>query len=687
MKRALLTLLLDLSPAALRAVAAAWAVPLVKRSHADNVALVFAAMTDRWTFEDVLDTLPEPSRALLATLVTQYPDGFPHDALAGLHGDDSAALTDALAPLRTALLVVRGADGTLYVPREFATLVSRSVRERAGEGDAAPSLGRMLAALDLDTLADAARLWGVPEVVGSVRPGERERLIAELKRRTMSARALAEVEAMLSEGARRVVAALREMADAVPLNEAMARVGIETPAARRTLLRELTTSLLAWHEWHGGVRALMMPTVFRVPGTAALPPLVAVAPPQPEAEWRHPYALAWDVLTLLRLIEREPTLARTTGLTTLAENYALAGAFAPQFWVGQSVDRGVGRDAPHPPAAALAFLVTLVEARGLIRADADGQVTLHDPVAWAKGEFAAQTRALFATWQALAAWPEGRGTSVALWGVHWPTFRARLLDTLADCGTNQWHTLDNLLARFVAVRPALLGEGFTAAGAVGQMQPDRDALTYRCAEATLRTALTWFGVVAWGKAGDGQEIIQLTDAGRWLLDRGPEPRVRHQLDEAGPPLDGGEDDRVYVRHAEPPHLWPLLAFAEVETLAPVSIYRITADTLRRALRRGLTLTQMVRFLESRTGGVLPEELRETLGRWAQSLRRVTFIAATLLTTEDPTMRAEIARVLVAAGATVETLPDGRLLARHPDGADALTAALETAEFAVTDSPR
>jgi len=677
MKRALLTLLLDLSPAELHTVAVAWATPLTKRSHADNVGLVFAAMTDRWVFEDVLDALPEPSRALLAAIVTQYPDGLPPDAVAGLHGDDSAALTEALASLRSALLAVRGADGTLYAPRELATLVSRSVRERAGEGEAAPSLGRMLAALDLDTLADAARLWGVPEVVGSVRPGERERLIAELKRRTMSARALVAVEATLSEAARRVVAALREMADAVPLDEAMARAGIETPATRRALLRELTTSLLAWHEWHAGARVLVMPPAFRVPGTAALPPLVAVAPLQQTtaAGWRHPYALAWDVLTFLRLIEREATLGNTHGLATLGENYALAGAFAPHFWVGQ--------DTPNPPAAALAFLAALVEARGLIAADASGQITLRDPVAWAKGEFAAQTRALFATWQALAAWPEGRGTSVALWGVHWPTFRARLLGTLADCGTNQWHTLDNLLARLVAVRPALLGEGFTAAGAVGQTQPNRDALTARCAEATLRTALTWFGVIAWDMAGDGQDIVQLTDTGRWLLDRGPEPRPASY---AGSPLAMAGDGRVSIMHADPPHLWPLLAFAEAEMLAHVSIYRITADTLRRALHRGLTMTQISRFLESRTGGALPVGVREMLRAWAQSQRRVTLAPAALLTADDPAIRAEIVRVLIAAGATVETLPNGRLLARHPNGADTLTAALQTADFTLNDFP-
>lgn len=674
MKRALLTLLRVLSPAELRAVAEAWAVSLVKRTHGDNVALVFATMTDRWAFDDFFDALPEPSRAFVATLVTQYPDGMPRESLAAITGEGVGNFAEALGPLRAALLAVYGPDGGLYVPRELATLVARAVRDRQGEGAGAPPLASVLAALDLDILADAARRWGVPEVVGSARPGERERLIAELRRRTTSARALREVEAALSDRAKRAIAALRETEEALPLDEVAKRAGIETRGERRDLLRELTTSLLASQVWVEGVRSLVMPAPFRMPVTAALPPLVAIAP-ETMAAWRHPHAFAWDALTLLRLIEREVIVPSTGGLAALAENFALAGTLAPQFWVG--------RDTSTPPAAALAFLAALIEGRGLIATTDDAsRIVVRDPVAWAKGEFAAQTRALFATWLALAAWPEGRGASVALWGVHWPTFRARLLDTLAACGAGQWHTLDNVLARLVAVRPALLGEGFTAAGAVGQTAPDRDDLTRLCAEVTLRTVLTWFGVVTWGKARDGQAVVQLTDVGRWLLDRGPPPRVAR---EPGAPLVVYADGRIFVRQAESSHLWPLLAFAEVEALDQIAVYRVTADTLRRALRRELTVARIARFLETRTGGALSTEVREMLTDRVQSLRRVTLVPAVILSAEDPAMRAEIARVLIAAGAAVERLADGRLLTCHPEGEEAVTAALRAADFAPVSS--
>ena len=676
MKRALLTLLLDLSATDLRSVAAAWTVRLTKRTQADNVALIFAAMTDRWLFADIFADLSEASQTLLVALVIQFADGLTRDAFTALTTTtDVASLSDALAPLEATLLAVHGADGTIFVPRELATLVSQVIRERgeAGEGsDNAPSLPYLLAALDVNVLADAARQWGVSDVVGSARPGERERLIAALRQRTTSARTLVEVESMLSEGARRVIAALRDSREtdgALPLDDATARAGIQTREARRALLRELTTSLLVCQVWVEGSRALVMPTIFRAPAAASLPPLVAVTAAT-RAAWRHPHAFAWDILTLLRLIEREAIVPATGGLAALAENYTLARDLAPQFWMGH--------DTPTPPAAALAFLLTLAEARGLVESDDDRHFTLHDPVAWAKQEFAAQTHALFATWLALAAWSEGRGTSVALWGVHWPTFRTRLLEALAACGVGQWHTLNNVLDRLVAVRPVLLGEGFTAAGAVGQAQPDRDALTRLCAEATLRTALTWFGIVAWGKATGEQPVLQLTEVGRWLLDRGPEPHVPAP-NEA--PFSVTADGRIGVRHAEPPQLWPLLAFAEAETLGHVPVYCVTATTLRRALRRGLGVAPITRFLASRAGGEMPEELRARLTEWARSVRRVTLAPAIILTVGDGTIRTELTQVLQAADADVETLPDGRLLVRYPGGIDTLTATLAAADFA------
>ncbi len=677
MKRSLLSLLLELPAADLRTAAEAWAVPLRKRTHADNVALIYGAITDRWTFTDAFDALPAAARDLLCALATAHADGLAADTLAvGFAGDD-AALADALAPLHTAALALRDGDsGLVFAPREVATLVAHALRERI-EGDAAPPpLARVLAALDADELADAARLWGVPDVVGNARPGERDRLRGELRRRVALPRVRGEVEAALSPGSRRVVDALRETTEPLPLRDAAALAGAGSPAARRALLGALTTSLLACHVWVRGERVLLMPEEFRATATAsvALPPLVAVSA-EATGGWRHPHALAWDVLALLRLIEAG-AVRPIGGLGTLAEDYPLARAVGGQFWAGA--------DAAVPPVAALAFFAALAETRGLLReTESGGRFTLRlrDPVTWAKQPFAAQTRALFATWRDLAGWPEGRGVNVALWGVAWPAFRGRLLDALAACGPDQWHTLDNLLTRLAATRPSLLGEEFTAAGGAGQTAPDRDALTRSCAEATLRTALTWFGVVMWGRAGGDRAAVKLTDTGRWLIGGGREPVV--PVGGASPltaQMFAEDALRVRIHHAAPSHLWPLLAFAEAEAFGRVATYRVSPVSLRRALRRGLTVEQVTRFLAGRTGGTLPPDTAERLAAWARSLRRVSLAHAAVLDAEDIATRAEAAAALALAGATVETLPDGRLLVRHRDSPDALAAALHEADF-------
>lgn len=672
MTRNLLPLLLDLTPAEVRAAADAWAVTLTKRTHADNVALLYQGMTDRWSFEERFDALPPLARDILGVLVVHHPEGLARDALAPMLGADVSDLTDALSTLRAAALTHREPSGVLLVPREIGSRVARALRERGGEEAVAPSVPHLIAALDADELVGAARMWHIADVT-SAAPGERERLIAELRRRVTHARTLAEVETALTPGARRIVAALREEPEPLPLADALAIAGAETPAARRDLLRELTASLLACHAWLWGERVLVMPNEFRSPITlspTAPPPLVAVSA-EPIGSWRHPHALAWDVLTLLRFVEAEEARWPVGGVAALAEDYALARHLARALWVG--VEGGV------PPGAALAFLAAVAQARGLLTERDEGGrriPTVPDPVAWAKQGFAAHTRALWQAWRGLSSWPEGQGAGVQLWGVAWPAFRTRLLDALAECQPEQWHTLDNLLARLVLIRPPLLGDEFTAASAVGQTPADRDALTRACAEATLRTALTWFGVIEWGHAGK-MDAVRLTDVGRWLTERGPEPHVPPF---GATPLGIQPDLTVLVLHPEPAHLWPLLALAEPDTLDRVAAYRITAGSLRRALRRGLPLPHIVRFLESRTGGPLSTATRATLDDWARSLRRVTLERAVILATDDPDTLAELTAVVRAMGAATETLPDGRLLVRVPEDDDALAGWLADADL-------
>jgi hypothetical protein len=671
MKRNLLTLLMDMPPADIRAAAEFWGVRLTKRTHADNVALLYQEVTDRWRLEDVLDDLPPLAREVAGALALEHEEGVPREALMVRFGVDPLDLTDALDLLRRAAIAYRQGTGLWYLPREMATLIARAIRERQREVAGSVSVAQVLPALDLDVLQEAARRWHVPDASGPLGPGDRERLLHGLRQRIGQPRALAEAEATLSPGARRVVAALREDEEPLSLDDAATLVAAGgAEGDRRAMLRELTASLLACHGWQHGERVLVMPGEFRNPAMVQepLPPLVAVSAESLHG-WRHPHALAWDVLTLLRLAESQSVRWPSGGLAALAEDHAFAAYIAPRFWLGI--------EAETPPAAAIAFLAALARGRGLLaEQETDGRraVAARDPVAWAKQRFAEQTRALFATWRGLAAWPEGHGTAITLWGVDWPAFRGRLLDALAACQPGHWYRADALLDRLAHVRPPLLGEQFTAATAVATA--DRDAVARACAETTLRAALTWFGAVEWGRTSDGA-AARITDVGWWLLGRGPEPAAPPF---GGTPLAIQPDCTVLVLHAEPAHLWPLLALADVETLDRVSVYRITAGTLRRALRRGLSFAQVVRFLEQRTGGPLPDAVRTTLEDWARAVRRVVLERAVLLSADDPEIRDEAVEIAKAHGATILPLPDGRVLLHVPEHAGELEGRLKAADL-------
>jgi hypothetical protein len=183
-------------------------------------------------------------------------------------------------------------------------------------------------------------------------------------------------------------------------------------------------------------------------------------------------------------------------------------------------------------------------------------------------------------------------------------------------------------------------------------------------------------MVTWGNAPMG-EAVQLTDVGWWLLGRGREPVLPPF---GATPLAIQPDLTVLVLNAEPSHLWPLLALAEAQTLDRVSAYRITAASLRGALRRGLAFDQVIRFLESRTGGPLPDAVRVTLDDWVRAVRRVVLESAVILSADDAETLAETVALARAHGAIVETLPDGRAVVRVPRGDEELTAWLKEADL-------
>jgi hypothetical protein len=378
--------------------------------------------------------------------------------------------------------------------------------------------------------------------------------------------------------------------------------------------------------------------------------------------WRHPHALAWDLLTVLRDVADEawpavgdPPRSRLRRLNQ---------------WLWQS-------GGETPPTGYVEFLLALGQAEGLLQAEegSTGELTLTSGVRlWRDRTFAAQTERLRWWWRASPEWIEGRRLGeVEVWGADWRGARRKLLEVLADPAIGpppgQWATLDSVAARLAAHDPDLLGSSVTVATArpaapVNDAAGEESARAAAVAEVVrveLATAFAWFGLV------DLTDVPGRTRAMR-LAETALTPRPPLSLGSSGPvgegeteaPLDVTAKGEIALREATPLRVWSLSAFADPAQLGQVSRYRLSAESMRRALAAGFDLAQVTAFLTRQSGRPLPPALAEQLAAWARGYRRVRIRRALLLTPDDPAALPELRRLAAEAGFAVRD-GDGQTL--------------------------
>jgi hypothetical protein len=91
-------------------------------------------------------------------------------------------------------------------------------------------------------------------------------------------------------------------------------------------------------------------------------------------------------------------------------------------------------------------------------------------------------------------------------------------------------------------------------------------------------------------------------------------------------------------------LYQLAEYAELVSVRPYRVYQLERARVQRALARGDTPANLIRFLEDATNDALPRALAETLQGWAQELDRVTIRRLTLLETRDRATMEQLTRV-------------------------------------------
>ncbi len=649
--------------------------PLYVESKSEVVGALYRAMTDPRAMRDIWERLDPAERAMLTGL-TDPSDEAPAptvDELAARLGVAATEARETAVGLYRAGILFRegddeplpiGAVPRLLLPRELALQIRRIQDELAAGNLAQSPLRVLLELLDDAELEAAAKIWGLRTVPGVAR--RRDLAVRLLRLINDPARVKRVVR-----GRGRDAAAIWKIVSAapgpVPLADLAASAGLagsDTVARLRAALAELEGALLVWHAYRSdGTRWLFVPPEIRSPGEregATLPELVTIEPePELVPPWRHPDSVAWDLLTLLRIVSNPQTPIWEAGETPPRW---LLRAVAPRLWFG-------GRDGP--PVGYLELLQALALAEGVLAIDEDARprriVAGPHARAWRGIGFATQTKRLRDRWLRLPRWIEGEAADVVdIWGADWRGMRPRLLTALADPDIGvippRWVTLESLALRLAARYPRLLGPSFTAATARlgGEAGAGVDEDEARAAALSDVIALELGGPFVWFALAEtvdrpGQaRVIRLTPHGVALAKREPEPVE----DDAGgllPPLAVDPSGEITLQLPSPDRVWALTAFAELVDLGRQSHYRLTPGSLGTALAAGVELEQIVRYLERGSRQPLAKDLAANLTTWARGFHRVEMRRAVILRPDNTAERPALIQALAEAGWMAEPL--------------------------------
>lgn len=138
-------------------------------------------------------------------------------------------------------------------------------------------------------------------------------------------------------------------------------------------------------------------------------------------------------------------------------------------------------------------------------------------------------------------------------------------------------------------------------------------------------SLLWLGVVRLGYDGDRLTAFQLTERGAAALGLIETPAA-----EAAPVtptertlvVQPNFEVVAYMEMTGVSLLVELDRFAERVRLDRAALYRLTRASLYRGLQDGLTLDEVLRILETRNGGPLPQNVAYSLAEWERLYQRI-----------------------------------------------------------------
>lgn len=689
-------------------IAMLWRVSVFGDDSSQHIGRIYQAMTDIRAARDTWLRLSDNQRRIVRLLV---PDGTTPMTIAEL----ATSITESEVDTRDAAADlffwgILGADGDamelplgdqprIFVPGELMLIFRRVIGELEAADISGNSLRRLLELRDDIELETSAAKWGLRVVPGLKRrsdliadileavstPGRMESVTGQLKQPAMAIwRAMLEAE----ESDPQLFAEIVERAG-LTVADAPLMLAIEHSTRLRGALEALESSLLVNHTWLAdGSRGLFVPEELRNPQAvpmrvplAAIQPLPegTVIPPDP----KHPFALAWDVMTVVREIAAK------------GPPVWLPGKELPTHWLRLINSRLWYQGESEPPPGYASTLLYLAIGVGALEPaprtpgmeKAAIKPMLGRNARWWRGlSFAEQTERLRQLWLGAETWIEGRETGeIEIRSADWVRFRHRLLTSVARLDRDEWVMLRDASLRLAEQDPNILGDYFEVATGRPETRNRKSAVALAI-EVELITAFSWFGFVEvqdLGEDGIAMRVLPAAALAAREIDAMPDMTDP----DSGPILTVNHEGVIHLRRPAPLHIWSLTAFADNEQLQPEAVYQLRPQSVGTALGAGFDLDQITTYLERQSGQVIPDPLETLLREWTAGYKRVKLRRAVSLELDIQLGLDDLRETLGSGGFQLVQTQGNQVVIMLPDtgddGADAeqqLTSMLRKAGY-------
>lgn len=671
-------------------IAMLWRVSVFGNDTSQYIGRIYRAMTDIRAVRDSWLRLDDLQQRIVRALVPDGATPLSLSELAVAVGEDEEPTREAAVELF--FWGILGRDGDMqelplgdqprvFVPGELM-LMFRRVTEEQGAGDVSGyPLRRLLELRDDFEMETTAVKWGLRVIPGLKR---RSDLIAEIIEAVVTPGRMERVISQLKQPATAIWRAMQaaEGSEPQPFAEIVERAGltvteaplglaIEHSSRLRGALEALESSLLVNHTWlPDGSRALFIPDELRNPQSVPVKlPLAAIQPlPEgtvPPIDPVHPFALAWDVMTVVREIAAK------------GPPVWLPGKELPTHWLRMINSRLWFRGESEPPPGYAATLLYLGIGVGALEAAprtpgmerAAIKPMLGRNARWWRGlSFAEQTERLRQLWLGAESWIEGRESGeIDIRSADWVRFRHRLLTSVARIDPGEWVLVREASQRLAEQDLTILGDYFEVATGRPETRNRKSAIALTI-EVELTTAFTWFGFVETQEIGEQGIAMRLTPAAV-LAAREIDAMPDTGEPTSGPVLTVNHEGVVHLRRPAPLHIWSLTAFADNEQLQPEAIYQMRPQSIGAALGAGFDLEQITTYLERQSGQAIPDPLETRLREWTAGYKRVKLRRAVSLELDVPLGADELRKVLADAGFDLVQTQGNQVLVMLPDTGD------------------